>query len=130
MTAIPIFSHSWWMMSQVISSCFLVIAIGRLRSMDKYFGFSPLVTESEAMICMANQAAFSQPYSGTMKTGSVVNETAFPPMSTMPTSTPCCGPTIIWSLLAPSLGKISSLKISGDIFPISGISFIVIPSFD
>ncbi len=62
------------------------------------------MTESEAMMWMANQAAFSQPYSGTMKTGSVVNETAFPPISAMPTSTPCCGPTIILLLLAPSLG--------------------------
>ena len=49
--------------------------------MERNFGFRPLVTESEARIWMANHAALSQPYSGTINTGSVVKETAFSPIS-------------------------------------------------
>ncbi|MBA7603479.1 hypothetical protein ES703_10590 [subsurface metagenome] len=91
--------------------------------MDRNLGFNPQVTASEVMMWMANQAARSQPYSGTMNTGSQVNETALSPISTIPTSTPCWGPTRTFSLLAPSRGNISSLKILGEILPISGISF-------
>ncbi len=91
--------------------------------MDRNLGFSPQVTESERRMWIANHAALSQPNSGTIKTGSQVKETAMFPISTMPVSTPCCGGTRILSLLAPKRGNMISLKISAEILPISGISF-------
>ena len=42
--------------------------------MDRNLGLSPLVTESEAIMWMANQAAFSQPYSGTINTATRVRQ--------------------------------------------------------
>jgi hypothetical protein len=79
--------------------------MGKFKSIERWVGFSPLVTESEAIMNSEPGSPFPTMLRND-KTGSQVKDTTLITNFYDPTSTPCSGPTITLSFFAPG-GEIS-----------------------
>src|SRR5438034_370877 len=117
---IPSASHVRWNASQRSVSPSSSSSGGRLRSTAIHRRGRPEVAASDARMWTANQAARSQPYVGTTKTGSVVSAIATPSATrTTPTSTPCFGGVRTSASAAPSRRRRTRSKSSGVAFPVT-----------